>query len=259
MHVAPVDLRAMRQNGLVIRFAMLGSMAFVFAEIPASGSGGTSLEQPCTLAHWGFVVEGELTYITGGQRETIPAGRAFHVPPGGDGHTFETAGPALIAGFQPVEPELDVSDRGLSAQGFEILKTPPAATVVPAIPNRPVDVGQVLIESWPMSGYLMSRVRMGERSGYTAGWCDAPHWGLVTAGRFTIEWEDDVEIVSTGDIFHCPGGPPGHRLEAADPATFVDLTPIATMRNPGRLVEWRRDWEQSVHPRSRGIAVAALC
>ena len=45
---------------------------------------------------------------------------------------------------------------------------------------------------------LMTRVRMGERSGYTSGWCDAPHWGLVTAGRMAIEWEDDVKIVSTG-------------------------------------------------------------
>jgi quercetin dioxygenase-like cupin family protein len=258
MHVAPVDLRAIRQNGIVIRFAMLGSMAYVFAEIPAAGSAGTSLEQPCTLAHWGFVVEGELTYIADGQRETIPAGRAFHVPAGGPEHHFETAGAALIAGFQPVESEVDLSDRGLTDQGFEILRTRPAPTVVPEIPNRPVDAGQVLSESWSMSGYVMTRVRMGERSGYTAGWCDAPHWGLVTDGRFTIEWEDDVEIVSAGDIFHCPGGPPGHRLEAADPATFVDLTPIAAMQNAGRLVEWRRDWEQEVHPRTRGIAVAAL-
>jgi hypothetical protein len=38
----------------------------------------------------------------------------------------------------------------------------------------------------------------------------------------------------------------------------VDLTPIAAMQNPGRLVEWRRDWEQEVHPGTRGIAVAAL-
>lgn len=258
MHVAPVDLRAVRQSGIVIRFAMLGSMAYVLAEIPTSGSSGTSLEQPCTLAHWGFVIEGELSYVAGGQRETITAGRAFHVPADGSQHHFETGGPALIAGFQPVEPELDVSDDRLTAQGFEIVEKGSAVTIVPAIPKRKVDVGQVLTESWPMSGYLMTRVRMGERSGYTAGWCDAPHWGLVTEGRFAIEWEDDVEIVSTGDVFHCPGGPPGHRLQAADPTTFVDLTPMAMLRSTGRLVDWRRDWERSVHPRTRGIAVAAL-
>ena len=34
MHVAPVDLRALRQGGIGLRFAMLGQMAYVFAEIP---------------------------------------------------------------------------------------------------------------------------------------------------------------------------------------------------------------------------------
>ena len=99
-----------------------------------------------------------------------------------------------------------------------------------------------------MSSYLMTRVRMGERSGYTTGWCDVPHWGLVTAGRMAIEWEDDVEILSTGDIFHCPAGPPGHRLEAADPATFVDLTPIAALADGGRVAEWRREWTSAAGP-----------
>jgi quercetin dioxygenase-like cupin family protein len=258
MHVAPVDLRAIRQSGVVIRFVMLGQMAYVLAEIPPSGSAGTSLEQPCTQAHWGFVIEGELGYVTEGRREAIPAGRAFHVPAGGTEHHFESAGAALVGGFQPVEPELDVSEEGLAAKGFEILATRAPATIVPAITTRKVDVGQVACESWPMSGYLLTRVRMGEKSGYTSGWCDAPHWGLVTAGRFAIEWEDDVEIVSTGDIFHCPGGPPGHRLEAADPATFVDLTPMAVMHGTGRLADWRRGWDDTVHAPIRGIAVAAL-
>ena len=258
MHVAPVDLRAIRQNGVVIRFALLGPMAYALAEVPSSGSSGTALEQPCTLAHWGFVIEGELSYVAGGERETIPAGRGFHVPAGGAEHHFETRAAALVAGFQPVLPEVDVSDKGLAAQGFEILKPRAAPTIVPAITERTVEFGQVVTESWPMSGYLMTSVRMGERAGYTSGWCDAPHWGLVTAGRFAIEWENDVEIVSTGDIFYCPGGPPGHRLEAADPTTFVDLTPLEMMQGDRRLADWRRDWERSVHPMTRGIAVAAL-
>ena len=80
---------------------------------------------------------------------------------------------------------------------------------------------------------------MGERSGYTAGWCDSPHWGIVTEGRLAIEWEDDVEILSKGDVFHCPAGPPGHRIEAADPATFIDLTPTAVLDGDGRLTDWR--------------------
>ena len=258
MHVAPVDLRAMRQSGIVIRFTMLGPLAFVLAEIPSSGSAGTSLEQPCTQAHWGFVISGDLAFVTDRRRQSIPAGRAFHVPAGGHPHHFETTGAAVVAGFQPVEDEPDLSDDQLAARGFEIVAARSAPTILPPTSRGIAGAGEVLAESWPMEPYLMTRVRMGERSGYAAGWCDAPHWGLVTAGRFAIAWEDDVEIVSSGDVFHCPPGPPGHRIEAADPASFVDLTPVAVMAGDGRLADWRRDWEHSVHAPARGIAVAAL-
>ncbi len=258
MHVAPVDLRAIRQDGLAIRFAMLGSMAYVLAEIPDRGSADTSLEQPCTRSHWGFVIEGELTFVTARRRLAIPAGRAFHVPAGRPEHHFETAGSALVAGFQPVESEAEVSDESLIAQGFELVSVSTSASVVPAIPSQRVAAGQIRTESWPMSAYVMTRIRMGERSGYTSGWCDAPHWGLVTEGRLAIEWEDDVEILSKGEIFHCPAGPPGHRLEAADPATIIDLTPIADLSSSSRLADWRRAAEIGPRTRSRGIAVAAL-
>ena len=257
MHVAPADLRAVRQGGIAIRFALLGEMAYVLAEIPASGSAGTSLDVPCTQAHWGFVIAGELTFVTGRRRLAIPAARAFHVPAGGPEHRFEATGSSLIAGFQPVESQTDLSDEQLVARGFELIREPATATVVPAVPLRRVPTGQIRSESWPMSAYVMTRIRMGERSGYTAGWCDAPHWGLVTEGRMAIEWEDDVEILGKGDIFHCPAGPPGHRLEAADPATLIDLTPIASFETIGRLAEWRRGADLAAGP-SRGIAVAAL-
>jgi quercetin dioxygenase-like cupin family protein len=259
MHVAPVDLRSLRQGGLTLRFAMLGDMAYVFAELPATGSTGTSLETPCTQAHWAFVIEGELVFVRGTRREVIPAGRAFHVPAGGPEHRFEASGRALIAGFQPVESEAEVSDERLMARGFELLSPNrvETATIVPAIPTRKVAVGQIRAETWPMSSFVMTRVRMGERSGYTSGWCDAPHWGLVTDGQMAIEWEDDVEILSTGDIFHCPAGPPGHQLEAADPATFLDLTPIAALTG-ARIADWRRAADIDDRPPSRGIAVAAL-
>jgi quercetin dioxygenase-like cupin family protein len=258
MHVAPIDLRAIRQGGIAIRFAMLGSMAYVMAEIPESGSAGTSLEQPCTQPHWGFVIDGELTFVTNRRRLTIPAGRAFHVPAGGTEHRFETAGSAVVAGFQPVESGTHVTDDQLVASGFEIIPERTSASVVPAVVVRRVAAGQIRAESWPMSTYVMTRIRMGERSGYTTGWCDAPHWGLVTTGRLAIEWEDDVEIVASGDIFHCPGGPPGHRVEAADPATFVDLTPIAALQDGRRVSEWRRSADLAAPQGSRGIAVAAL-
>ncbi len=255
MHVAPADLRSVRQDGLVIRFAMLGTMAFVFGEVPSTGSPGTSLERPCERPHWGFVIDGQLTFVIGSRRETITAGRAFHVRPGGPAHHFEASGHALVAGFQPAEGTTDVSDAGLAARGIEILALPSAATVVPAIPSRRVPASQIKSQSWSMSGYVMTRVRMGERSGYTVGWCDAPHWGMVIDGRLAIEWEDDAEVLSGGEVFHCPAGPPGHRIEAADPATFVDFTPVSAF-DMARIADWRRTPEAASVATAERIAVA---
>jgi hypothetical protein len=81
---------------------------------------------------------------------------------------------------------------------------------------------------------------------------------MVTAGRLAIEWENDVEILSKGDIFHCGLGPPGHRVEAADPVTFVDLTPVTALESSVRLVEWRRAALRARRSKSPGIAVVAL-
>jgi uncharacterized cupin superfamily protein len=258
MHVAPIDLRAVRQDGITIRFATLGSMAYVLGEIPETGSAGTSMERPCTEPHWGMVIDGELTFVTRRRRLSIPAGRVFHVPAGGPEHHFVTRRSALVAGFQPIESDLDVSERRLVEQGYEIISASPTTAIVPPMAQSRISAGQVRGESWRMGPYVMCRTRMGERSGYTAGWCDAPHWGIVTEGRLAIEWEDDVEILSKGDVFYCPAGPPGHRLEAADPATFIDLTPASVFDGSGRLAEWRRSIAVESEARSGGIAVAAL-
>jgi hypothetical protein len=67
MRVTPIELRMLRQGGIRIRFASLESMAFVLAEIPSTGSGGTSMEQPCTKRHWGFVIAAEVAFETGGR------------------------------------------------------------------------------------------------------------------------------------------------------------------------------------------------
>ena len=258
MHVAPIDLRAVRQDGITIRFAMLGAMAYILAEIPDTGSEGTSLERPCDRPHWGMVIDGELTFVSARRRLSIPAGRVFHVPAGGPEHHFLATGAGLVAGFQPIETDLDLSEERLAERGFEILSDSRSVPIVPPVGKRRIAAGQVNGESWRMAPFIMCRVRMGERSGYTSGWCDAPHWGIVTEGRLAIEWEDDVEILSKGDIFHCPAGPPGHRMEAADPATFIDLTPIGDMAGGGRLAEWRRTLTVATETPSRGIAVAAL-
>src|SRR3954451_1036605 len=120
MHVAPIDLQAVRQDGLKIRFALLGSMAYALAEVPDTGSAGTSLEQTCVQPHWGMVIEGELRFITARRRMTIPAGRVFHVPAGGAAHHFESSGSALVAGFQPIDTDLDVSPARLRGQRVRV-------------------------------------------------------------------------------------------------------------------------------------------
>jgi quercetin dioxygenase-like cupin family protein len=82
----------------------------------------------------------------------------------------------------------------------------------------------------------------------------------VTAGSLAIEWEDDIEILAAGDVFWCPGGPPGHRLEAADPAAIIDLTPADALTGDGRLVTWRRRPFQAAirADTEEAIAVAGL-
>ena len=97
---------------------MLGPMAYILAEVPRTGSSGTSLERPCDRAHWGFVIDGEMTFVSGRRRLAIPSGRAFHVPPGDRCTGSRPPGRLWSPRFQPVEPELDVSDARLDRAGL---------------------------------------------------------------------------------------------------------------------------------------------
>ena len=253
MHVAPADLGTVSQGGIPIRFAMLGSMAYVLAECPArfgrDVARATLRPRPLGLRH-----RRRADLHPGRRRQTIPAGRAFHVPAGGPEHRFETAGRLVLAGFQPVDPAIDVSDTRLAAAGFRGRSTPSSR---PTSSRRSAarGPGEIESESWRMSAYVMTRVRMGERSGYRRAGATRPT-GASSPRCMTIEWEDDVEILAQGDVFHCPAGPPGHRIEAADPATFIDLTPSprSRPRSPGGLAT--RDAARTAA--EHGIAVTAL-
>jgi mannose-6-phosphate isomerase-like protein (cupin superfamily) len=256
VHVAPDHLRAVRQRGLVVRLAALGSMVYAHAEVAAGGSAGTALEQPCTDPHWGFVLDGSLRCVGPDGRREIAPGSVFHVQ-GGSEHHFESLGPVVVAAFQPLTGE-DISDARLAELGFEPAVSAPAALIAPAVSPGTLASGEVRCEAWAMGRLVVSRVRMGERSGYTSNWCDVPHWGVVTAGRLAIEWEDDVEILSRGDIFHTPAGPPAHRIEAADPAAFVDLTPVDAIAAGGRVADWRRTATRERRRPSHGTVVAKL-
>jgi quercetin dioxygenase-like cupin family protein len=260
MHVAPSDLRTLRQNGIVVHFALLGSMAYVVVDLPVTGSRGTPMEDACVKHHWGFVLDGELAIEVDGHRELVPEGSAFHLPGGGSPHRLRVEGRARIAGFEPLDPVGDISDGALTARGFEILgfEGQPVATVIESSGASWPPEKQIDTRTWQMSSMVLTQARFGPGSGYTADWCDASHWGLVTAGRLAIEWEDDVEILSAGDVFYCPVGPPGHRIEAADPASFIDLTPVDVL-GTGRIAPWRKG---SKIPKLSGegqpIAVAGL-
>jgi quercetin dioxygenase-like cupin family protein len=244
VHVAPPDLRALRQGDLVIRFALLGPIAFVLAEVPESGSSGTSLERPSQLPHWALVIDGDITFESDGTPLHIPAGHALYVPGGTPQHHFRASGGSRIAGFQPIDPSVDVSDPSLNLRGFEVLPTGAnegaAPIVVPATSQDEPAPGAIVARSWSMPPYAMTSAQFGAASGYTADWCDAPHWGLVTSGQLVIEYEHDVEIVTAGDVYYCPAGAPAHRVEAADPAGVVDITPIDAIAGDRRVADWRR-------------------
>lgn len=263
MHVAMPDLRALRQGGLVLRYAVLGSIAFVLVEVPETGSAGTTLETPSRQAIWAVVIDGELTYEANGRSLGIPAGHALHVPGGEPEHRLRALGGSRLAGFQPIDPSVEITDRLLAEQGFEILG--PAAggatapLVMPTSARGMAPPGVIEARTSSMPPYAMTLAQFGPSSGYTADWCDAPHWGLVTDGQLVIEYEHDVEIVTAGDVYHCPSGAPAHRLEAADPATVVDLTPIEAIVGNHRLAEWRRTaFSQAADRAAEEVSVVAL-
>src|SRR2546421_6087285 len=120
MYVGPADFRSIRRDGLVLRFAILGQVAYVLAEVPATGSGGTALEEPCERPHWAFVFGGGLDLDVTPVPVTVPAGSAFHVAEG-VAHRIRAAGGTRLAGFEPLDARQDVTDAGLRAQGFEVL------------------------------------------------------------------------------------------------------------------------------------------
>jgi len=249
MHVAPADLRTIRSTGLTLRFAILGDVAFVLAELPPSGSSGTRMEDLCDRQHWGFVLDGDIELEIGSERQRIPEGTAFHVP-GGLSHRMLCAGAARLASFEHFDTARDVSDEALRDEGFQVLRgrsqVGPQA-IVPRVDHTvEAEPGEVSTTGTRMGDLLFCQTTFGPSSGYASPYCDLEHWGLVTAGSIAIEWENDVEVLASGDIFRCPAGPPGHRFQAADPAATIDFTPLAAFDRGTRVVEWRQALAASV-------------
>ena len=244
MHISPAHFRAIRQGPVLVEFAATSDVAYVVADFPATGSAGTFAEEWCERPHWGFNVGGDVRVEVAGDTHQLPTGTAFHLPDG-VAHRFQVSGPARLAGFERLDAASRTSDDALQTAGWEIV--PPTrqarsrrfslARPEPLLVPRP---GEIIASARRMGDLLFTRAQMGRRAGYTASGCDLPHWGLVTGGSLAIEWEDDIEVLTAGDVFWCTAGPPGHRLQAAEPAVVVDFTPIDALRDTERLPEWRQ-------------------
>ena len=243
MHVSPAQLRAVRRDDVLLHFAVLDGIVFALADFPATGSRGTFAEEWCDEQHWAFTVRGGLEIDLDGDRQPIEPGTAFHVPPGVR-HRLVVPGEARVAGFDRLKPDAPIEDDALRRAGYDIVRSRKGTAAALALnrsrPEPSPAVGEIAATTRRMGDLLFTRARLGPRAGYTSSLCDLPHWGLVTSGSLAIEWEDDVEVVTAGDVFLCPAGPPGHRLQAADPATIVDFTPVAAFDGPGRVSNWRR-------------------
>jgi len=243
MHLAPPEVRSVRRDGVILHLAVLDSMAWVVAEFPATGSEGTFAEAWCEKPHWGLALGGDLELDLEGERRPIVPGSAFHVPDGLRHRIFASPG-ARAAAFEPIAPGAPVDDEALRRAGFEVTGfggqlSAGAVAVVNPRPARPPAAGEIVAESQRMGALLLTRTRFGRRAGYASEPCDQPHWGVVTMGNIAIEWEDAIEVLTAGDVFHCPAGPPGHRLQAAEPAALLDFTPIADIRAGQRRASWR--------------------
>lgn len=245
MHFRPEELRAVRRGDLVVRYAPFGDVTFALATLPLHGARGTALAEPCVAPHWGFVLQGSLGLERGGKRRRLPAGSAFYIEPGEPPHRFTSRRPALVAGFVPTTPTAGAQATA-ERDGFEPIApgpspNPAALTVSGFMGARSVhaEEGEIRTDAGVMGPWLFVQASFGSTSGFTGGWCDLPHWGIVLEGGLTIEWEDDVEVLSRGDVYCCPAGPPGHRFEVADSATVFDFTPLDGITEPRRVAVWR--------------------
>jgi mannose-6-phosphate isomerase-like protein (cupin superfamily) len=250
VHVTAGQLRTVRRDGLILRFAQLGPVAFVVGEIPESGTAGTTLEALCVEPHWSIVLNGALDVIRpDGPSARVSSGQAFYVPAGGLGHSFRAERRVSAAGFAPL-PGDQIDDEAVRRAGFEEDVPPPSAwrpalpgvhevTVAPGSAMVPIRRGAIEAAAALMGPWVYCQATFGGESGYASRWCDLPHWGMVLAGTMGIEWEDDIEIVGAGDAFYCPPGPAGHRFQVTDSATIIDFTPLDALAAGGRMAEWR--------------------
>ncbi len=65
-------------------------------------------------------------------------------------------------------------------------------------------------------------------AGLPGGRCPSPHWGIVLEGSLRLVHADgSVEITRAGEIYHWPAG---HTATSEEGAVFVEVGPVAPMR-----------------------------
>lgn len=58
--------------------------------------------------------------------------------------------------------------------------------------------------------------------------CPSPHWGIVLEGSLRLEHADGtVETANAGEVYYWPAG---HTATSADGAVFLEIGPVAPMR-----------------------------
>ncbi|MGM7644933.1 hypothetical protein ACSVDM_08550 [Nocardia sp. JW2] len=58
--------------------------------------------------------------------------------------------------------------------------------------------------------------------------CPSPHWGIVLEGSLRLEHADGtVETAAAGEVYHWPAG---HTATSAGGAVFLEVGPVAQMR-----------------------------
>ena len=178
-------------------------------------------------------------------------------------HRFRASSRVVVAGFAPVTEPIDESPEALQARGIEVLSRvgppPPRPGTMRVVGSRSrtIALGQIETETAVMGDWLFRRSTFGPQSGYAEPWCDLPHWGFVLDGNMVLHWESqDLELLGPGDVYHCPGGPPGHRMEVADSALVVDYTPMSALDDE-RIRRAARTVRAYVSPATRQAAEAA--
>lgn len=243
MRISAAELQAVSRAGALTRYALLGPVAFIAMELPASGTEGTGLDEPCVTEHHGIVSRGWFAvHHADGRTERFEEGDAFYVPPGPPAHHFTSSPGCIAQGFAPTVQPPDTSEIALKALGFSVVAEPGRLALPPASVRLAGDVdpfkrhGAIDVEGSRMGPWLFMRSRFGPRSGFTSGWCDLPHWGLTLDGEVAITYEDRTELAARGDVYYAE---PGHKVVSPDGATIADYTPIAELGH-GRVSTWRR-------------------